>query len=98
MQGSSARALRAALAGMAAWGSACGRVGFDADLTADDAAMAVDASGLRLVFHSNRNADADLDLFEATRATSDAPWGEPQPLTELNTSFDDATRTWRAVG
>jgi Tol biopolymer transport system component len=47
------------------------------------------ASGTRIVFHSDRSGNHDL--FEATRAGTLDPWGAAVPLTALNTTSRDLT-------
>lgn len=49
----------------------------------DDQDVAIDASGLVLVFSSTRGGD--FDLYMTTRATREDSFGAPVPLAELNT-------------
>ena len=51
---------------------------------ADDLAPALTDDGLVIVFASSRAGR--LDLYYATRATTDDPFGQPVPLHDLNTS------------
>ena len=50
--------------------------------------------GLSLYLASTRprftgDTRTDLDIWVATRASTDAPWGEPQNLSAVNTPFDE---------
>jgi hypothetical protein len=49
---------------------------------------------LTLFFDSNR--DGDYNVFVATRATPDEPFGAPVPLAEINTADEEAD-TWLSV-
>jgi Tol biopolymer transport system component len=61
--------------------------------TADhEFAPAIDSTGRRLVFSSNRPGGAgSTDLYLATRATTTAPWDPPQPLATINTADEEGT-------
>jgi len=52
--------------------------------SAHDYSATVSASGLTIVFASER--DGSTDLYIATRATTTGSWSTPNPITELNTS------------
>lgn len=64
-----------------------------------EGAPALAASGLRLVFHSNRDdPQGEFDLFETSRASVSDPWATPEPIVELNTDALDATPYLSANG
>jgi hypothetical protein len=46
-------------------------------------------SGLALYFASTRRSGQDSDLYVARRASIEAPFGEPEPLVDLNTDAEE---------
>jgi hypothetical protein len=56
-----------------------------------DESPSVTADELTMVFASNRNdpGTPNFDLFVASRADREAPFGPPSPLSQLNTSSDE---------
>ncbi len=59
-----------------------------------DTCVAISKDGLSLFFSSNRHTgdinSTDRDLYVSNRASTDAPWGDPQPLPMLNTPVWDS--------
>jgi hypothetical protein len=59
-----------------------------------ESCVSISKNGLSLYFSSNRQtgnpASTDRDLYVSKRATKDEPWGEPEPLTMLNTTVWDS--------
>ncbi len=59
-----------------------------------DSCVAISKNGLTLFLSSNRQtgnpASLDRDLYVSKRASKDEPWGEPEPLTLLNTTTWDS--------
>jgi len=55
--------------------------------------------GLTLYFHSDRaGGQGNLDLYAATRATTDEPFGAPEPLSQVNSIYDEIRPTVSADG
>jgi len=59
-----------------------------------DSCVSISKNGLSLYFSSNRHtanpASMDRDLYVSKRASVNDPWGEPEPLTMLNTTVWDS--------
>ncbi len=59
-----------------------------------DSCVSISKNGLTLFFSSNRQTgdvnSMDRDLYVSKRASIDEPWGEPRPLTLLNTPVWDS--------
>jgi hypothetical protein len=59
-----------------------------------DSCVSISKDGLTIIFSSNRHTgnpvSTDRDLYVSKRASIDEPWGEPQPLTVLNSPFWDS--------
>lgn len=51
--------------------------------------FSLSADGLTLVFSSNREGSADLDIWLATRSARDAAFGEPVNLSAVNSAASD---------
>jgi len=47
---------------------------------------------LHVYFHSNRSGN--FDIYTASRATTNAPWGSPAPLTDFNTPAGGEEDPW----
>jgi hypothetical protein len=57
---------------------------------ANDRAPGISADGLEIFFTSNRaNGTGELDIWRATRASVDQPFGPPENVVELNTATDE---------
>ena len=64
-----------------------------------DSGPSISADGLTLYFHSNRPGGQGWDIWFATRATTDDPWGEPVNLgAPVNTSHVDIISSLSADG
>ena len=58
--------------------------------SSDDATPCISADGLSLYFASDRpGGRGSIDLWVATRTTTDAPWGEPENLGDTVNSWAD---------
>ena len=59
-----------------------------------DSCVSISKDGLTLIFSSNRHTgivnSTDRDLYVSKRASVNDPWGEPQPLTMLNSPVWDS--------
>jgi hypothetical protein len=89
MHGSSERALLALAGAAVAWGAACGRVGFDADPVAGDAAVAPDARGDVVDAAAPDAKPVDIDA-------ASGPFSEPVLIENLSdpvAAEDDPTVT-----
>ena len=56
-----------------------------------DAATATTPDLLDAVFHAEPAAGANLDIYEATRTSTDSPWSPRRAITELDTPAAEAT-------
>jgi len=79
-----------------AWSTPVAVSELDTALTEASAAPRRDL--LDLVFHAEAVAGGGLDLFEATRASTDAPWTNRHAIAELDTPTIDATPYLTADG
>lgn len=66
-------------------------LGSGINTSAEDGATSLSADGLVLYFSSSRPGGyGDYDLWQATRATTDDPWGEPDNLgSTVNSEYTD---------
>jgi hypothetical protein len=61
---------------------------------ASDNCAAISGDGLTIAIDSERATSGDRDLFLASRAGPWAPWGNPAPVTELNTVGHEDSSPW----